>query len=270
MSATTESLALQIRRDVVTMVHRARASHAGSALSVADILAVLYASTLRHRPQEPEWSERDIVILSKGHAAAAGYSVLARTGYFPANLLDTYQADDSPLAGHLTTSTSAPGVEWSTGSLGHGLPVALGMALYATRVGTPGRVYAILSDGECDEGTTWESALIAAHHGLDRLTVIIDANGIQSFGRTADVLGLEPLAAKWQSFGWEAVEVDGHDHQGLEDALRPACHGIPRVVVARTVKGRGVSFMEDQLAWHYRSPTDEELSLALAELESTS
>lgn len=268
MSSSTETLARQVRIDVLTMVHRARASHVGGALSVADVLAVLYGSVMRHRPAEPDWSERDIVILSKGHAAAAGYSVLARSGYFSSALLETYQADDSPLAGHLTAGPMAPGVEWSTGSLGHGLPVAVGKALWRLRTGSDGRVFAILSDGECDEGTTWESALLASHHRLGGLTVVIDANGIQSFGRTSEVLGIEPLADKWRAFGWSVDEIDGHDHAALQVSLERRSPEQPHVVIARTVKGRGVSFMEDRLLWHYRNPSDEELETALQELKA--
>jgi transketolase len=266
MSGSTEQLARAIRADALRMVHRARASHIGSALSVADVLAVLYGEVLRHDPANPTWDARDIMIASKGHAAAAVYSVLARTGYFPPSLLNAYQEDGSPLAGHLTRAELAPGVEWSTGSLGHGLPVGVGIALSRARRSRPGRVFVILSDGECDEGTTWESALLAAHHRLSNLVAIVDANGIQSFGRTADVLDLEPLAAKWQAFGWTAIELDGHDHGALAGALAAGGAASPTAIIARTVKGAGVSFMQDDLAWHYRSPTDEQLAAALAEL----
>jgi transketolase len=266
MSALTEALAREIRIDSVSMVHRARASHIGSSLSVADILAVLYGTVMRHRPMEPAWPERDILLLSKGHAAAAGYAALARVGYFDAGLLHRFQEDGSALAGHLTKSSEAPGVEWSTGSLGHGLPVGVGMALWRSRTGAPSRVFVVMSDGECDEGTTWESALLASHHRLSNLSVIVDANGIQSFGKVSEVLDLEPLAEKWAAFGWAVAEVDGHDHGMLEAALDARAQDRPSVVIARTVKGQGVSFMQGDLLWHYRNPSDDELDLALKEL----
>ena len=266
MPLPTEDLASAIRSDVVQMVHRARAAHVGSSLSVVDILAVLYGLVLRHRPTEPDWPERDRLILSKGHAAAAGYAVLARTGYFPVELLDTYCANGSPLAGHLTAGTGAPGVELSTGSLGHGLPVGAGMALHAKRSGAARRTFVVISDGECDEGTTWEAALFAAHHQLANLCVIVDYNGIQSFGRVEEVLGLEPLADKWNAFGWDVHEVSGHDHRALLTILGVGDSSRPRAVIAHTIKGKGVSFMEDQLLWHYRSPDDEQLAHALEEL----
>ena len=268
MPLPTEDLANAIRGDVLEMVHRARASHVGSSLSVADILAVLYGRVLRHRPAEPSWPERDRLILSKGHAAAAGYAVLARTGYFPVALLDTYCANGSPLAGHLTASAGAPGVELSTGSLGHGLPVGVGMALHAKRSGAGHRTFVVISDGECDEGTTWEAALFAAHHKLSNLFAIVDYNGIQSLGRVEEVLGLEPLVDKWRAFGWDVHELDGHDHPALDSVLGTADPLRPRAVIAHTVKGKGVSFMEDQLLWHYRSPDDEQLADALEQLRA--
>jgi transketolase len=266
LSEGTEALAVQVRCDVLEMVHRARASHVGSSLSVVDVLAVLYGEVLRHRPAEPDWPGRDRLILSKGHAAAAGYAVLARSGYFSPDLLATYCANDSPLAGHLTASDGAPGVEISTGSLGHGLPVGTGMALFGKRTGGDRRVFVVLSDGEADEGTTWEAALLAAQHRLDNLCAIVDFNQIQSFGRVEDVLGLEPFADKWRAFGWSVDEIDGHDHAALSAALRKVDPGKPRMIVARTIKGKGVSFMEDDLLWHYRSPDDAQLALALAEV----
>jgi transketolase len=262
----TAALAVQVRCDVLEMVHRARAAHVGSSLSVVDILAVLYGRVLRHRPEEPMWPDRDRLILSKGHAAAAGYAVLARTGYFSPELLDTYCENDSPLAGHLTAAAGAPGVEMSTGSLGHGLPVGTGMALYAKRTGMRPRVFVVMSDGEMDEGTTWEAALFGAHHRLDNLCAIVDFNQIQSYGRVEDVLRLEPLVDKWRSFGWNVSDVDGHDHNALADALARVDPERPHMIVARTIKGKGVSFMEDQLLWHYRSPDDVQLARALAEV----
>jgi transketolase len=269
VSRSTEQLARAIRCDVVEMVHRARASHVASSLSVVDILAVLYGEVLRHRPNQPEWSGRDRLILSKGHAAAAGYAALARVGYFAPELLDGYCANGSPLAGHLTASMDAPGVEWSTGSLGHGLPVGAGLALHARRTAASHRVFVVLSDGECDEGSTWEAALFSAHHELGNLTAVIDYNRIQSFGRVEDVLQLEPLADKWRAFRWDVHEVDGHDHAALAAVLETSHPTRPRMIIARTVKGKGVSFMEDDLLWHYRSPDDEQLARALSEIRDS-
>jgi transketolase len=267
---TTEQLAVAIRCDVLEMVHRARAAHVGSSLSVVDILAVLYGEVLRHRPDEPGWPKRDRLILSKGHAAAAGYAALARAGYFPVSLLDTYCANDSPLAGHLTVSAGAPGVEFSSGSLGHGLPVGAGMALHAKRSGADHRVFVVMSDGECDEGSTWEAALFGAHHRLANLCAIVDYNRIQSFGRVDDVLALEPFVDKWRAFGWDVAEIDGHDHDAIRTTLSKPHPTRPRAIVAHTVKGKGVSFMEDDLLWHYRSPDDAQLAEALAQVRGRS
>jgi len=264
---TSTDLARHVRRHVLHMVHRARASHVGTCLSIADILAVLYADVLAIDAAAPAASDRDRFVLSKGHGGAALYAVLAERGFFPTAWLDEYCADGSRLAGH-ATHHGVPGVEVSTGSLGHGLPIASGMALAAKRARRSGRVVALLSDGDCDEGSTWEAALFAPQHRLDNLLAIVDANGIQSFGRVADVLDLEPLADKWRAFRWGVREVDGHDHAALRAAFHavPFEPGRPSVVIARTVKGKGVSFMENDLAWHYRSPSDEQLAAALAEL----
>lgn len=270
MSLSTEQLAVAIRCDVLEMVHRARVAHVASSLSVVDILAVLYGEVLRHRPHDPGWDGRDRLILSKGHAAAAGYAALARVGYFPPELLEGYCVNDSPLAGHLTASLDAPGVELSTGSLGHGLPVGAGMALHASRTGASHRVFVVLSDGECDEGSTWEAALFSAHHQLANLCAVVDYNRIQSFGRVEDVLGLEPFADKWRAFGWDVQEVDGHDHGALRTVLGTGHPTKPRMIIAHTVKGKGVSFMEDDLLWHYRNPDDEQLAKALAEVRGQS
>jgi transketolase len=265
---SSTELARRVRRDVVRMVHRAHASHAGTCLSIADILAVLYEGVLRVDPTDPGDPERDRFVLSKGHGGAALYAVLAERGFLPHAWLDEYCADGARLAGH-ATHHGVPGVEVSTGSLGHGLPLACGMALSAKRTGRGYRTVALLSDGECDEGSTWEAVLFAPQHRLDNLVAIVDYNGIQSFGAVADVLDLAPLAEKWRAFRWSVREVDGHDHAALAAtfAAVPFEAGRPSAVIARTVKGKGVSFMENQLAWHYRSPSDAELAVALAELE---
>jgi transketolase len=259
--------ARRLRVQILRMTARARSSHVGGGLSMADILAVLYGSVLRVDPARPDWEARDRFVLSKGHACAGLYAALAERGFLSAADLDTFYADGSRLAGH-ATHTGVPGVECSTGSLGHGLPIACGMALAARSAATPYRVFAVLSDGECDEGSVWESALFAGHHGLANLTVVVDYNRIQSLGRTQEVLNLDPLAAKWAGFGWEAVDVDGHSVEALYGTLArvPLTSGRPTCVIAHTVKGKGVSFMENTLLWHYRSPAGDELAAALAEL----
>lgn len=249
------------------MVHCANASHIGGCLSIADLLAVLYGRVLRVDPTRPEWPDRDRFVQSKGHAAAALYATLAERGFFPVEWLDEFCRDGGRLYGHVT-SPLVPGVEVSTGSLGHGLPIACGMALAAKRDGRPIRVYALLSDGELDEGSTWEAVLFAAHHRLDNLVAIVDYNKIQSFGTVKEVLDLDPLADKWRAFRWGTREIDGHDVGVIEAALAavPFEPGRPSVLIAHTVKGKGVSFMEHQLAWHYKTPNAEQLAQALREI----
>jgi transketolase len=260
-------LALSLRQHSLRMVHRANSSHIGSCLSIADILAVLYSDVLRVDPERPDWPDRDRFILSKGHAAAIAYAALAERGFFPTAWLDDYAQDGSLLMGHV--SHHVPGVELSTGSLGHGLPVGCGMALAGARGAKPYRVYVLLSDGELDEGSNWEPILFAPHHELDNLVAIVDYNKIQSFGSVEAVLDLSPLAEKWKAFRWVVREVDGHDHAQLLSVLgnTPVETGRPTCVIAHTIKGKGVSFMEGQLAWHYRSPDATELTKAFAELE---
>jgi transketolase len=262
-------LSQQIRAQVLQMTHRAKSGHVGSSFSIADLLAVLYAKILRVRPDEPEWPDRDRFLLSKGHGAAALYATLADRGFFPGDWLNEFYADGTLLAGHVTHH-GVPGVEVSTGSLGHGLPLGCGMALAAKRDGRPVRVFVVMSDGECDEGSNWESALFAPHHRLDNLTAIIDYNKIQSFGSVEEVLNLHPLAEKWRAFGWAVSEIDGHNFEQIVAALEnvPTQPNRPTCVIAHTVKGKGVSFMEGQLLWHYRSPDASELQAALRELEA--
>jgi transketolase len=249
------------------MVHRAASSHIGTCLSMADLLAVLYTSILRVDPAKPGWSDRDRFILSKGHGAAALYSALAVRGFFPEEVLETYCQAGSKLTGH--ASHAVPGVEVSTGSLGHGLSIGCGIALAGKRDDRSYRVFVMVSDGELDEGSNWEAILFAPHHRLDNLVAIVDYNKIQSFGTVEEVLALEPLADKWRAFGWAVREVDGHDLEAVHSALDrlPAEAGRPTVLIAHTVKGKGVSFMEHQLLWHYRSPNAEQLKQALAEVE---
>jgi len=262
-------LAKKIRQHAVRMTHRAKSSHIGTSLSMADLLAVLYGGILRVQPNAADWKDRDRFVLSKGHGAAAVYAVLAERGFFPLAWLDTYCLDGSPLAGHIT-HTGVPGVDASTGSLGHGLSIACGMAIVGKRDQRPYRVFVLLSDGECDEGSTWEAVLFAPHHHLDNLVAIVDYNKIQSLGRVSEVLDLEPLGEKWRSFGWSVREIDGHDVEQIHRVLRavPFEPGRPSCIIAHTVKGKGVSFMEDKVAWHYQPPNDQELEQALAELEA--
>jgi len=262
-----KTLAKTIRTHALRMTHKANASHIGTCLSMADILAVLYHSIVRVDPAYPNWPDRDRFILSKGHGCAALYAVLAECGFFPKVWLETYCQDGAHLAGHVTHH-GVPGVEVSTGSLGHGLSIGCGMALAGKRDGHSYRVFVLLSDGECDEGSSWEAALFAPHHCLDNLIAIVDYNKIQSFGTVKEVLDLEPLASKWRAFRWAVREIDGHDYTQIEDALQsvPFEPGLPSCIIAHTVKGKGVSFMENQLAWHYKAPNAEQLRQALAEL----
>ncbi|MBI4296473.1 MAG: transketolase [Chloroflexi bacterium] len=259
-------LANRIRVHALRMTHRAKSSHIGGCFSIADLLAVLYLKILRVDPSHPNWPGRDRLILSKGHTAAALYAILAECGFFPVDWLDTFYLDGTKLAGHATYGV--PGIEVSTGSLGHGLSIGCGMALAAKRDKQAYRVFTLLSDGECDEGSTWEAALFAPHHRLDNLVAIVDYNKIQSFGKVKDVLNLDPFGPKWQAFGWSVREIDGHDVAQIEQALKsvPFEEGKPSCIIAHTVKGKGVSFMENDLAWHYKYASDEELRRALAEL----
>lgn len=264
----TRRLATRIRRHVLQMTYRARASHVGASLSMADLLAVLYGGILRIDPSNLTSPNRDRFVLSKGHGCAGLYATLAEQGFFPVTRLAEFYRDGTSMAGHVT-HTDVPGVEVSTGALGHGLPIACGMALAGRRDRRSYRVFALLSDGECDEGATWEAALLAAHHRLDALVAIVDYNKMQSLGTVSDVLGLEPLARKWDAFGWSVCEIDGHDVAHIHRTLSaiPFAPDRPSCVIAHTVKGKGVSFMENQLLWHYRPPDATELARALDELD---
>ncbi|RUL87632.1 transketolase [Tautonia sociabilis] len=269
--AQLAELARRLRLRTMEMIRRARSSHVGSCFSMAELMAALYGGgILRIDPEDPGNPGRDRFILSKGHACAIYYAMLAERGFFPEDWLERFYSDGGELAGH-ATHKGVPGVEVSTGSLGHGLPIGCGMALAAKRSGMPYRTIVLLGDGECDEGTIWESALIAAQHRLDNLTVIVDFNKIQSLGHVREVLDLGDLAGKWQRFGWETREVDGHDLGQILDAMRslPFEPGKPSCLVAHTVKGKGVSFMEDRLLWHYRTPAGEEYEAARIELEAS-
>jgi len=265
----TEDIALKIRRSVVRMTHLGRSSHVGSALSMADILAVLYGDILKVDPANPAKPDRDRFILSKGHAGAGVYAALAHTGFMPIEALDQHYQDGSILSGHVSHK-GVPGVELSTGSLGHGLGVATGMAMAARMQERDHRVFCLLSDGECDEGSNWEAILFAAHHRLDNLVAIVDYNKIQSLAPVAETLTLEPFAEKWKAFGWTVTEVDGHDHCQLRAALEQSQDGAgqkPRCVICHTTKGKGVSFMENSVLWHYRTPQGDEYEAAVRELD---
>jgi len=250
------------------MVHEARSAHVGGSLSMADLLAALYGSVLKIDPKRPDAPERDRFVLSKGHACAAFYAALAHRGFFPESWLETFYRDGGKLSGH-ATHKGVPGVEISTGSLGHGLSMSSGMAYAGKSDGADHRVFALLSDGECDEGSTWEAALFAGHHRLDNLIAIVDYNKIQSLGATREVLDLDPFADKWTAFGWAVREIDGHDMDEILSTLysAPFKPGKPSCVIANTVKGKGVDFMENKLLWHYRNPDAEEYARAIDQLE---
>ena len=267
LTRRTEALAARIRRHAVRMTSAGGSSHIGSILSMTDIIAVLYGRVLDVRPDDPAWAGRDRFILSKGHAGAGVYAALAERGFFPRSKLRTHYQDGSDLSGHVSHK-GIPGVELSTGSLGHGLSVGAGMALGARIDGRRHRVYVLLSDGECDEGSNWEAILFASHHRLDNLCAVVDYNKIQSLSLVAETLGLEPFADKWRAFGWAVIEADGHDHAQLADAFQRAAAtaGQPVCILAHTVKGRGVPFMEHSVLWHYRTARGEELEAALAAL----
>ncbi len=261
------SIARRVRRHVVAMHAAAKASHVGCAFSITDILTVLYFKSLRVDPRNPRAPDRDRFILSKGHACSALYATLAERGFLPVQSLSTYELDGGLLPGHPDRAL-VPGIEASTGSLGHGLSIGAGIAIAGKRERRPYRAFVLLSDGECDEGSVWEAVLSASHMRLDNLVAIVDANGLQGMGPTEEVLRLSPFADKWRAFGWAVREVDGHDIAELERtfASLPFEQGKPGVVIARTVKGKGVSFMENQVAWHYKSPNPVELKIALEQL----
>lgn len=266
-SGCTRDLALRIRRHALEMTSRGGSSHVGSVLSMADIIAVLYGRVLRVDPRNPRAAERDRFVLSKGHAGAGVYAALAERGFFPREQLRNHYANGSVLSGHVSHK-GVPGVELSTGSLGHGLGVATGMAYAARLRSAAQRVYVLMSDGECDEGSNWEAIHFAGHHRLGRLIVVVDYNKIQSLKGVEETLGLEPFVDKWRSFRWDVTEVDGHDHEQLVSALdvQPLPQAAPRCVLAHTTKGKGVSFMENSVLWHYRTARDAELQRAQREL----
>lgn len=264
-------LAWLIRRNGLEMSHISHGSHIGSVFSVAEIIAVLYTGVLHVNPAEPEMPDRDRLILSKGHAGSAVYAALAERGFFPVEQLKTHYANGSILSGHVSHK-GIPGVEISTGSLGHGLAVGNGMALGAKMDQASWRVFVVLGDGECDEGSVWEAALQAGQYGLDNLIAVVDYNHMQSLARVSDTMELEPFEDKWRSFRWNVRRVNGHDTEALRNAFDWAKgkrgSGKPSVILADTIKGKGVSFMENDILWHYRTPQGEEYEAALKELEA--
>jgi transketolase len=248
------------RKSALKMTHNSKSSHIGSSLSVIDIVSVITTNTVLSTNKKLG----NELIISKGHSAAGVYAVLAHSGYLPLELLDTYSLDGAPLGGHVTSS-NVPVINLSTGSLGHGLPFSVGRALAKKRLGIAGQSFVVLSDGECDEGSNWEAALLASHLKLDNISVVIDRNCLQSLKGTEETVSLEPLADKWVTFNWDVAIVDGHSHPNLKKAIFRTSDK-PILTIAKTIKGRGVSFMENKIDWHYKSPNEKELAQALDEL----
>ncbi len=266
--AEMEAIAKRLRRHIITMTGKAGSGHPGGSLSAVEILTALYFGVLRHKPSDPQWADRDRFILSKGHAAPLLYATLAECGYFPVDELLTLRQMDSRLQGH-TDRTVTPGVEMSAGALGQGLSFAIGVALAGQLNSQDYRVYVLLGDGECDEGQVWEGAMAAAHFKVDNLVAIVDNNGQQIDGWNRDVMNLDPFPGKWQAFGWHVIEVDGHNLAQLTEAFDQAkpVKGQPTVIIAHTIKGKGVSFMENNPDFHGKAPNAEEVKIALKELE---
>lgn len=271
---TSEELAWKIRRHGIEMTHLSGGGHIGSILSVADIIAVLYTDILKYDANRPEWDERDRIILSKGHAGATLYAALAEKNFFPLEELKTHYADGSRLSGHV--SHYLPGIDFSTGSLGHGLSAGIGMAYAAKKDNKEHKVFVVMGDGECDEGSVWEAALFANHYHLDNLTAVIDHNHMQSLDYCEKTLMLESLSDKWSVFGWNVMSINGNDHTELKNAfkqvqiLRMNQQSKPTMIIANTTKGCGVSFMENDILWHYRFPHDGwEYDCAVTELHKS-
>lgn len=259
--------ALQYRQDILKLVHHAGCGHPGGSLSAVEILASLYGYKMKHDPKNPKWEERDRLIISKGHITPAVYTVLADHGYFSKEeLIEGYRAYGFRFGGHVVTDV--PGIEFNTGSLGHGLSVANGMATAARLLEKNHNIFCLMGDGEIQEGSVWEAAMTAAHYKLSNVCAIVDYNKVQECAATNEIMNLEPLAEKWRAFGWFAVEIMGHDFSQLTAALDQfdTVKDKPFVIIAHTVKGKGVSFMELNRNWHGKAPNDEQLEKALAEL----
>lgn len=263
--ALLREISAAVRRDIVTMIDRAQMGHIGGDLSVTDILVTLFCAVLDVDPAHPDRPERDRFILSKGHCAGALYATLARCGFFPRDELATFMAPLSMLNGH-PDRNKVPGVETNTGPLGHGFPVAVGCALAADLRGASWRTVVVLGDGEMQEGSNWEAAMTASHYRLSSMLAIVDRNRLQQGAPTEETKSLEPFADKWASFGWEVREADGHDHGALLDAFRPSTSGLPVAVIANTIKGKGVSFIENRVEWHHRVPDADQVKVAIEEL----
>lgn len=265
---TCLQISKNVRKKTLKMITLSQSSHIGSALSIVDILVSLYFGILNINSLDPESDNRDRFILSKGQASASLYATLSERGFFSDDLLDNYAVDGGTLPEHLDRNI-ALGIEASSGSLGHGLSIAIGMALAAKIDSKNYKCYVLMSDGECDEGSIWEAAMLASHLKLDNLVAIIDYNKIQGYGRVEEVINLEPLFDKWASFGWSVKEINGHDFQQLLNVFSslPIENGKPNAIIAHTVKGKGVSFMEDKIEWHYLSPTQEQYEIALKEID---
>lgn len=261
--------AARIRMAVIEGTYRAKSGHPGGSLSIADTLAYLYFSEMKVDPRRPQWEERDRLVLSKGHTAPALYGALALKGYFPEEEIQSLRHTGAMLQGH-PDMKGTPGVDMSTGSLGQGISAAAGMALAAKMDGAPWRVYALLGDGEIEEGQVWEAAMFAAHKKLDNLCLVVDNNGLQIDGRLEEVNSPYPIPEKFAAFGFQTVTIDGHDFDEIEAAFRQAreCQGRPTAIIQRSVKGKGVSFMENQVGWHGTAPNQEQRDLALAELQA--
>ncbi len=276
MSTTTPDInalqlkALEFRKEILQTISTAGSGHPGGSLSAVEIMVSLYFYKLNHRPTDPHWEDRDRVTISKGHVSPVVYVTLANAGYFPKEDLKTFRKFKSHLQGHVTTKT--PGVEFNTGSLGHGLAVANGLAIGARLLKKNFRTYCLMGDGEIQEGSVWEAAMTASHHKLDNLCAIIDHNQVQENGLVSEIKNIEPLKKKWEDFGWNAIEINGHDFPSVIKALDDASKttGKPTVIIAKTIKGKGVAFMELKAAWHGKAPNADQLKEALVELEQGS
>ncbi|MHB0913780.1 MAG: transketolase [Armatimonadota bacterium] len=262
---TLEEKAAEMRKDIVIMTGAAQSGHPGGSLSAADIVSALFFHVMKHDPKNPKMADRDKFVLSKGHASPVLYAALAEAGYYPKEEITTFRAINSRLQGH-PDLRKLPGVEFSTGSLGQGLSGAVGMALAGKLDKKSSRVFCLIGDGESEEGQIWEAAMAAPHFGLDNLTVITDFNGLQIDGPTAEVMNPNPIADKWRAFNWNVVEIDGHDYEQILDALSVRVPGKPTMIVAKTVKGRGVSYMENMCDWHGKAPSEEQVKQAVEEL----
>ncbi|MFH1380512.1 MAG: transketolase [bacterium] len=263
-----QQISSKVRINIIKSLQQAGSGHPGGSLSCTDLLTALYFNCLKHDPKKPNWNERDLFILSKGHACPAHYAVLAEAGYFPVDELLTLRKCGSRLQGHPSSDNGLPGVEIASGSLGMGLSIGVGAALGFLVQKKDSRVYVLMSDGEQQEGSTWEAAMAAGHYKLDNICAVLDYNGLQIDGKVEDVMGIDSLIDKYRSFRWEVIEIDGHDYNQILDAYTKArqIKNKPTIVIARTIKGKGVSFMEDVAGWHGKTPNAEEAGRAIQEI----